>query len=190
MIVLSKVDQLDSHGLARAHAAIDTYLNEPTPIITATNGVASIDAILGMNMEEEAHERTRNSHHHHDQHQQHEHSHDAFSSVIIMMPKIASVDALETQLSALAGEFGILRAKGRLSVDGKTKPLVVQAVGQRVNSYYARASGGTVDQLVMIGPAGFNFGMIAERLGGYLPSSQKISAIEPEQSQERGENIG
>ena len=190
IIVLSKVDQLDSHGLARAHGAIDTYLNEPTPIITTVNGVASIDAILGMNVGEEAHERARNGHHHHDQHQQHEHSHDAFSSAIIMMPRIASVDALERQLSALAGEFGILRAKGRLSVDGKIKPLVVQAVGQRVNSYYARASGGTVDQLVMIGPAGLDFGMIAARLGGYLPSAQKISAIEPEQSQERGENIG
>ena len=100
------------------------------------------------------------------------------------MPRIASVDALEAQLSVLAGEFGILRAKGRLSVDGKTLPLVVQAVGQRVDSYYSRAISGTVDQLVMIGPAGLNFGMIAARLGGYLLNTQKnagkIAATEPD----------
>ncbi len=183
MIVLSKVDQLDGHGLARAYAAIDAYLNEPTPIITAANGVAPIDVILGMNMEEQAHKQALCSHHH-DQHQKHEHNHDTFSSVVVVMPRIASVDALEAQLSVLAGEFGILRAKGRLSVDGKTLPLVVQAVGQRVDSYYSRAISGTVDQLVMIGPAGLNFGMIAARLGGYLLNTQKnagkIAATEPD----------
>jgi cobalamin biosynthesis protein CobW len=51
-----------------------------------------------------------------------------------------------------------------LSVDGKALPLVVQAVGQRVDSYFARASDGAIDQLVVIGLAGLDGMAIAKRL--------------------------
>ncbi len=174
LIVLSKVDQLDNDGLARARSAIGSHLDRPTPIITAANGSAPTDAILGLNMEEQAYERAehRNHHYHsmdyHEQDHHHDHSHDGFSSAIISMPSVASADLIETQLSALASEFGVLRAKGRISVDGRALPLVIQSVGQRVDSYYARATKGTVDQLVVIGLAGLDGSAIAARLGGHL----------------------
>ena len=170
MIVLSKADQLDAAGEASARAVIESHLAGPTPIIVAANGVAPMDAILGLDMEEQAHERARHSHHH--DHHHHDHGHDAFSSFIIAMPKITSVTAAELQIATLAGEFGILRAKGRLSVDGKTLPLVVQAVGQRVDSYFARASDGAIDQLVVIGLAGLDGMAIAKRLNGQLLGEQ------------------
>ena len=88
------------------------------------------------------------------------------------MPKITSVKAVELQIATLAGEFGILRAKGRLSVDGKALPLVVQAVGQRVDSYFARASDGAIGQLVVIGLAGLDGMAIAKRLDGQLLGDQ------------------
>ena len=170
MIVLSKADQLDNDGIARAHAVIEKHLGGATPIITAVNGVAPIDAILGMDMEEQAHERAKRSHHHDDHHDdhRHEHGHDAFLSFIIVMPSVASADVIESDLSELASEFGILRAKGRLSVDGKSLPLVVQAVGQRVDSYYAPALDANADQLVVIGLAGIDGNAIAARLGGNI----------------------
>ena len=175
MIVLSKADQLDAAGEARARAVIESHLAGPTPIIVAANGVTPMDAILGLDMEEQAHERAshshqHDSHHHHDHY--HDHGHDAFSSFIIAMPKITSVTAVELQIATLAGEFGILRAKGRLSVDGKALPLVVQAVGQHVDSYFARASDGTIDQLVVIGLAGLDGMAIAKRLDGQLLGDQ------------------
>jgi len=192
MIVLSKADQLDADGEARARAVIDSHLLGPTPIITAANGAAPIDAILGLDMEAQAHERAKHSHHHHAHENAHEHSHehdgdhahehdahhhehhhgdhghDAFSSVIITMPEIASVATIEAHLASLAGEFGILRAKGRLAVTGKALPLVVQAVGQRVDSYFAQSAEGSVGQLVVIGLAGLDGEAIAKRLGGHL----------------------
>ena len=170
MIVLSKADQLDAAGEASARAVIESHLAGPTPIIVAANGVAPMDAILGLDMEEQAHERARHSHHH--DHHHHDHGHDAFSSFIIAMPKITSVTAVELQIATLAGEFGILRAKGRLSVDGKALPLVVQAVGQRVDSYFARASDGAIDQLVVIGLTGLDGMAIAKRLDGRLLGDQ------------------
>lgn len=174
LIVLSKADQLDKDGLACARSMIALHLNGPTPIITAANGAAPTDAILGLNMEEQAYERTNHSNHHdhhmddHDKDHHHDHSHDAFSSAIIVMPSVASADLIESQLSALASEFGVLRAKGRISVDGRALPLVIQSVGQRVDSYYARATEGTVDRLVVIGLDGLDGNAIAARLGGHL----------------------
>tara|TARA_B100001564_G_scaffold47432_2_gene34624 strand:- start:371 stop:1495 length:1125 start_codon:yes stop_codon:yes gene_type:complete len=170
MIVLSKADQLDAAGEASARAVIESHLAGPTPIIVAANGVAPMDAILGLDMEEQAHERAGHSHHH--DHHHHDHGHDAFSSFIIAMPKITSVKAVELQIATLAGEFGILRAKGRLSVDSKALPLVVQAVGQRVDSYFARASDGSIDQLVVIGLTGLDGMAIAKRLDGQLLGDQ------------------
>ena len=193
MIVLSKADQLDAAGEARARAVIESHLAGPTPIIVAANGVAPMDAILGLDMEEQAHERASHSHHHHhhhhhdddhhaEDHHHHDHhhhdhhhgdhGHDAFASFIIAMPKITSAKAIELQIATLAGEFGILRAKGRLSVDGKALPLVVQAVGQRVDSYFARASDGAIDQLVVIGLTGLDGMAIAKRLDGQLLGDQ------------------
>ena len=170
MIVLSKADQLDAAGEASARAVIESHLAGPTPIIVAANGVAPMDAILGLDMEEQAHERA--SHRHHHDHHHHDHGHDAFSSFIIAMPKITSVKAVELQIATLAGEFGILRAKGRLSVDNKALPLVVQAVGQRVDSYFARASDGSIDQLVVIGLSGLDGMAIAKRLDGQILDDQ------------------
>ena len=170
MIVLSKADQLDAAGEASARAVIESHLAGPTPIIVAANGVAPMDAILGLDMEEQAHERASHSHHHN--HHHNDHGHDAFSSLIISMPKITSVKAVELQIATLAGEFGILRAKGRLSVDSKALPLVVQAVGQRVDSYFARASDGSIDQLVVIGLTGLDGMAIAKRLDGQILDDQ------------------
>ena len=113
---------MDAAGEERARAVIESHLAGQTPIIVAANGVAPMDAILGLDMEEQAHERASHSHHHDhhhddshdDDHHHHDHGHDAFSSFIIAMPKITSVKSIELQIATLAGEFGILRAKGRL----------------------------------------------------------------------------
>ena len=180
IIVLSKADQLDKAGIARARAGIERFLDAPTPIINVANGAAPIEAILGLDMEVEAHHRASHGHHHghhhahhHDEHEHHhEHGHDAFASVTIAMPPLAIAPAeIEAQLASLAAEFGILRAKGRLTLDGKALPLVVQAVGSRVDSYFARAADGASDQLVVIGLAGLDEAGIAARLGGRLISA-------------------
>ena len=68
----------------------------------------------------------------------------------------------------LAGEFGILRAKGRVAVSGKALTYVVQAVGRRVDGYFARDRDAVAGRLVVIGMAGLDAERIAARLGGSL----------------------
>ena len=190
LIVLSKADQLDASQIAAARSAIEAHLTAPTPIIAVHGGQVALDAILGLDMEDEAHHRAQHSHHHHDadhhhEHEhdhahKHEHGHDEFASFIIDMPVVDSVAAIEAQLASIAAQHGVLRAKGRLTVTDKALPLVVQAVGRRVDSYFARDNEQLVGRLVVIGMAGLDANRIAAQLGGqvaHMPASEKHVAV-------------
>ena len=185
LIVLSKADMLDDNGIARAREVVETKLAAPTPIILVAGGAAPMDAILGLGMEDQAHARSQHMHHHHHHHDDdadhddehghhhdhhhehgHEHGHDEFASFVIALDAIDDAADFQQRISAMASEFGILRAKGRVPVAGKALPFVVQAVGMRVDGYFAREDGGTPGQLVIIGLAGLDVDAIAGRLGG------------------------
>jgi cobalamin biosynthesis protein CobW len=140
----------------------------------------ALDAILGLDMEDEAHHRAQHSHHHHDADRHHEHEHDEFASFIIDMPVVGSVAAIEAQLASIAAEHGVLRVKGRLMVTDKALPLVVQAVGRRVDSYFARDNEQRVGRLVVIGMAGLDANRIAAQLGGqvaHMSASEQHVAV-------------
>jgi len=184
LIILSKADMLDADGIARARKSVEEKLPEKTPIIAVAGGRVALDAVLGLDMEEQAHHRAQHHHHHHhdDDHHHHEHDHehghhhghdhehghDEFASHIIVLDDVADADELQRKLASLANSYGILRAKGRVKVTGKALPFVVQAVGQRVDGYYAPAESGTTGRLVVIGMAGLNAAAIASALGGVV----------------------
>ena len=179
LIVLSKADLLDAAAMNRARSVVEDQLEAATPIIPVAGGAAPMDAILGLGMEDQAHARSQHSHHHHhhdddhhehddDHHHHHEHGHDEFASRIIALGEIDDVETLQQTIAALASEFGILRAKGRVAVAGKALPYVVQAVGRRVDGYFARDRDTVTGRLVVIGMAGLDVSAIAARLGGTL----------------------
>ncbi|MCH2563156.1 MAG: GTP-binding protein, partial [SAR116 cluster bacterium] len=165
LIVLSKADMLDETGLGRARASVEQQLEAPTPIIPVSGGAAPMDAILGLEMEAQAHARSEYSHHHH---HHHDHGHDEFASHVISVAPVEDAEAFQQQIAAIASEFGVLRAKGRVDVTGKALPYVVQAVGRRVDGYFARDRGSVSGRLVVIGMTGLDAAAIAARLGGEL----------------------
>ena len=173
LILLSKSDLLDAEAIASVSQTISQSLSHKTPIVPVSAHTASLPALLGLELEEEAFARSAHSHHHHDHdhhHHHHDDSHDAFESRILILPALENGPAFVSKLSYVAKEFGVLRAKGRLAVTGKMLPLVVQAVGRRVDSYFGKA--GPTDRtdgmgaLVVIGASGMDFDAIASALGG------------------------
>ena len=186
LIVLSKADMLDETALGKARAAIEAQLPEPTPIIPVSGGAAPMDAILGLEMETQAHARSEHSHHHHHHHHHdhvdddhhhhdHDHGHDEFASHVIELGAVDDAEALQAEIAAIASEYGVLRAKGRVSVAGKALPFVVQAVGRRVDGYFARDREPVAGRLVVIGMAGLDAGAIAARLGGTVTETHASS---------------
>ena len=85
---------------------------------------------------------------------------------MIAVAPVGDAEAFQQQLAAIASEFGVLRAKGRVDVTGKALPYVVQAVGRRVDGYFARDRESVSGWLVVIGMAGLDADAIAARLGG------------------------
>ena len=148
LIVLSKADMLDETALGKARAAVETQLAEPTPIIPVSGGAAPMDAILGLDMESQAHARSEHSHHHHHHHHDddhdhhhgdhdhhhHDHGHDEFASHVIELGAVDDAEAFQAEIAAIASAYGVLRAKGRVSVAGKALPFVVQAVGNALTA--------------------------------------------------------
>ena len=78
------------------------------------------------------------------------------------------IPIFQQQIAAIASEFGVLRAKGRVDVTGKALPFVVQAVGRRVDGYFARDRDSVSGRLVVIGMNGLDVAAIAARLSGEL----------------------
>ena len=93
LILLSKSDLLDAEAIASVSQTISQSLSHKTPIVPVSAHTASLPALLGLGLEDEAFARSAHSHHHHDDHDHdhhhhHEHGHDAFESRILILPAL------------------------------------------------------------------------------------------------------
>ena len=193
LILVSKSDVLNSDSINAVCQKITHSLHHKTPIIPVSAQSGSLPVLLGLDGEEEAFSRSAHSHHHHHEEintqqpaysrqeshrhgedhthkHSHEHGHYAFESRVLMLPVLQDGVAFASRLSEVAEEFGMLRAKGRLAVAGKMLPLIVQAVGRRVDSYFGKAANQgdneMISALVVIGFSDMDFDGIANALDG------------------------
>ena len=166
-------------------------MTQNAPIVETTATSAPLSALFGLGLEAEAFERsahTLHDHHHehdddhdhdhehdHEHHHGHDHGHDAFQTVILSIPPLDTAEQVVDAIKELAEPGGMLRAKGFLTVTGKRAPLVVQAVGSRVEHYYTPTGSAmpTDDnagqgRLVVIGHAGMDVDTLAKRTGGSI----------------------
>ena len=61
-----------------------------------------------------------------------EHDHDDFDSIVVTPSPANSVETMRARVSDALNLAGVLRVKGHARVDGRPAPMVVQAVGKRV----------------------------------------------------------
>jgi cobalamin biosynthesis protein CobW len=187
LVVLNKADLVDAEGLARVRAEVASRVRPAVEIVTAEKGVLAADVLLGrMSASEEdmtGREGHHESHHHHDDgdhdhdhdddhdhhhhHHDHDHDHDEFESHVVTLAAFASLKDLEARVGAAMAVPGVLRIKGAAEISGKAAPAMVQAVGPRVEAWFARDSR-ALGRLVVIGLAGFDLA----RVEGLLASAQ------------------
>ncbi|WP_349360251.1 cobalamin biosynthesis protein CobW [Stappia sp.] len=178
LVVLNKADLVDAAALEAVRAKVAARLRPAVEIVAAEKGVLSADVLLGrgsaseddMTGRESHHESGHHPHHHddhddHDHHHHHDHDHDDFESHVIAVPAVASLKDLEARVAAAMALPGVLRIKGAVAVSGKAAPAMVQAVGPRVEAWFARDARAP-GHLVAIGVAGFDVarvrGLLAE----------------------------
>ena len=191
ILVMAKTDLMTDADKIKVREKLGRLMAKDTPVIETNAGNAPMGAIFGLGLEDEAFARSANSlhdhHHHDDDHDDHDdhhhdhdhdHGHDAFKTVIMTLPPLGNSVDIVNAIRDLAGPGGMLRAKGFLAVHGKVAPLVIQAVGSRVDHYYAQAdmTGDSQDsdmaaglgRLVVIGYADMDVSGLAERIGGHI----------------------
>ncbi|MEM6848308.1 MAG: cobalamin biosynthesis protein CobW [Pseudomonadota bacterium] len=160
LVILNKTDLVEGNGIAAIRQGIGKETD--ARLVTAEHGRLPLSVLLGLGAATETLIASRPSHHelahaHHDDHDHH-HDHDDFTSFVFTGPPVGDPSGAAAALKEVIAGHDILRLKGFLDVPGKPMRMVVQAVGQRVNTAYDRpwAAGERATRLVVIGLAGID----------------------------------
>lgn len=167
LLVLHKADLLTEAEVEAVKAEALKHAVEGVRVVAAANGALPASVLLGLASGAEDKIDARPSHHELEGHD--DHDHDEFESFVVAIGEAASAEAIEDRVRKLLSTHEILRLKGFAPVAGKSARLVVQAVGQRVETYFDRPwregeerSG----KLVVIGETGLDRTSIEAALKG------------------------
>ncbi len=155
LVVVSKNDLLDADQREAVQQIVANRVPASVKTTYIENGEAQLDVLMGIGAEAEA--RIHDVHNHHDHHhvhgEEHDHAHDHFDSFVISLGEVDSTK-LQAALQQLLAEHTIYRAKGFAALPGKPMRQVIQAVGERLDSWFDRpwtADDSRQTQLVFIG---------------------------------------
>jgi cobalamin biosynthesis protein CobW len=167
MVLLNKIDLVDTAGLDQAHARMADKLRPGVQVIATRQSVLDPMVVLGLAASAEDDLDSRPSLHD----SATDHDHDDFESFAVAMPEIDDSETLSRRLGMIIAEHDILRLKGFLAIKGKPARQVVQAVGARLDVYFDRPwrmEESRNGQLVVIGRKGLDRDAITEAVRGYL----------------------
>jgi cobalamin biosynthesis protein CobW len=174
MVVLNKADLVDEARLDAVRSNVAGQVDRPLKVIHASHGDLPVEVLLGLEAATEDQIGARKSHHelHHADGHAHDHDHDDFDSFVVETGAVDDPDAFVAGLKEVIAEHDILRLKGFCAVPGKPMRLVVQAVGQRIDTYFDRpwAPDETPStRLVVIGLHGMDRPAIEAAIGAATP---------------------
>ena len=146
LVVLSKADLLGTDALAGIEAMVARDTRAGVSALRSSGEGLPAEILLGLSAAAEDDLKGRESHH---ELAGEEHDHDDFDSFVAMPPAFASMEDLRRRVAAALQVRGVFRIKGHARIDGKAAPVVVQAVGARVEAYFSPTP--AKDGLVVIG---------------------------------------
>ena len=147
LVLISRADCLDAASLKELESRLMPQVRAGAAVLTMERGAVSPELVLGLERQEpdadghashDHHEHDHQHEHEHDHH--HDHSHVAMESLALQLSGAFDRPALERQLSQLIQDPGLIRLKGRLWLEGKARPLQIQAVGPRLECWFETGS--------------------------------------------------
>ncbi|ALM52054.1 cobalamin biosynthesis protein CobW [Halomonas huangheensis] len=143
LVLVSKTDLLEAGERERVEALIQKRVPDSVKTLfidqTLAGDSTRLEALMGIGAASEEHIDHIDNHHdrHHAEGAHHDHAHDHFDSCVIRLGDVDG-EALAGALRQLLKDQEIYRAKGFASIPGKAMRQVVQAVGERLESYFDR----------------------------------------------------
>jgi cobalamin biosynthesis protein CobW len=165
LVVLNKTDLLSADEAAAISDEIRSSVPRAIKIVATREGRVPANVLLGLSAAAEDDLAARPSHHDNEA----EHDHDDFETFVVEVPELSSPADLASRAKAIADIHDVLRVKGFAAIDGKPMRLLLQGVGERIDTRYERAwkSGERrVGKLVVIGQKGLDREGITRTLTG------------------------
>jgi cobalamin biosynthesis protein CobW len=161
LVVLSKSDLVSPDALTAIEARLAAVLRPGVRIVRSHGTLAPL-VLIGLNSAAEDDMAARVGHHGEEE----EHDHDDFDSIVVTPSPANSVDAMRAGVSDVLNLSGVLRVKGHARISDKAAPMVVQAVGSRVELSFGRPDVKQSEHLVVIGLKGFDSEAARRALAG------------------------
>jgi cobalamin biosynthesis protein CobW len=161
LVVLSKCDLVAPETLTQIEARLEAALR-PGVGVLRSKGVVAPEVLIGLAAAAEDDLKARAGHHGAEE----EHDHDDFDSIVVTPLPASTLETMRTRIGEALGHAGVLRVKGHARIDGKQAPVVVQAVGKRVDLSFARPDFAAAEHLVVIGLKGFDGDAVRRVLAG------------------------
>lgn len=153
LVILSKTGALAAAALEGVRAQVEGEVRAGVPVLTGT------PRVFGLAAAAEADPAARNGHHGDED----DHEHDDFAACTFQAA-FADRPAAEAALRTLAADPSVLRVKGALTLADRPAPLLVQAVGPRLETWFGRP-GSAAGGLVVIGLAPLDAAALRASLG-------------------------
>ena len=139
LVILNKADLLDAAGLEAVREAVSNATARKPKMVVSRGGDVPASVLLGLGVGTEDDIENRKSHHELEHEGEgHDHDHDEFESFVVEYGPVADPAAFADALKGIIETHDILRLKGFADVPGKPMRLVIQAVGNRIETYFDR----------------------------------------------------
>jgi len=135
LVLVTKGDRLDAQSQQQVYQWLQREVAAGVKVLPCHRGEVAPDILLGFNAAVEDNLDNRPSHH--DTEEDHDHD-DTINSVHLRLEQSINPDILVKRLQALVHQEEIYRVKGFVAVPNKPMRLVVQGVGNRIETFYDR----------------------------------------------------
>jgi cobalamin biosynthesis protein CobW len=154
LVVLSRADQVNADLIEQVRGRVAPLIRAGTAVVPVIRGAIEPQLLIGLGSASHHGDLHDHDHDHHD-HSHHDHSHVAIESKVVRVSADLDRQAVEQAVLQLIRDHHLVRVKGRLWLRGKSRPLEIQAVGPRMESWFTSVEAGTAHQpgleLVLLG---------------------------------------
>ncbi|MYF35434.1 MAG: cobalamin biosynthesis protein CobW [Synechococcus sp. SB0678_bin_12] len=144
LVLVSRADKISAAEMAAVKARIHPHMRPGVPVLASHHGAVPPELLLGLDRDVEGDPSRTSPHHpagHGDHHDHpHDHHHAPVTSAVVKLEGVWDRQALEALLRQQFTAMGLLRAKGYAAIAGKSLPLMIQAVGPRLETWYQARS--------------------------------------------------
>jgi cobalamin biosynthesis protein CobW len=135
LVLMSRADQVSDAQIESVRQRVQPLIRPGTAVLPVVRGEIDPQLVIGLATGGGDHGAAPEIPSQHD-HSQHDHSHVEIEAQVVRLTGDLDRQAVEQGVLHLIRDHHLVRVKGRLWLQGKARPLEIQAVGPRLESWF------------------------------------------------------